>query len=83
MEFTTWSQLIALKATFCWIRIAINNAVTVAPKSNNRITNLGTILKFLILNIFALNSFNLGEGVNGLINYRTALQSKDIRIKIN
>jgi hypothetical protein len=43
--------------------MAKNKAITVAPRSNNRITNFGTILKFLILNIFVLSSFKLGGGV--------------------
>ena len=32
-EFNTWSQLIALKSTFCWISIAIKSANTDANKS--------------------------------------------------
>ena len=58
VAFNTCSQLVAASTTFCWIKMAMNNAVTVAPKSNNKITNFGTMLKLLILNILNLCSFN-------------------------
>ena len=40
--------------------MAMNKAVAVAPKSNIRITNFGTTLKFLIVNIGCLYSINWG-----------------------
>jgi hypothetical protein len=47
--------------------MAINKARRVAPRSNKRMKNFGTILKFLILNILFLISFKL-RGVFEVIN---------------
>jgi hypothetical protein len=52
--------------------MAMNRAVTVAPKSNKRITNFGTILKFLMVIIRGFSSFNWGE-LNWLTNYSNDL----------
>jgi hypothetical protein len=57
MAFSTLPQLISFTETLYCIKIAINKAVSVAPKSNKRMKNFGTILKFLILNILFLISF--------------------------
>jgi hypothetical protein len=51
----------------------MNKAVAVAPKSNIRITNFGTTLKFLIVNIGCLNSINWGA-LKWLINYAIVLR---------
>ncbi len=53
--------------------MAMNKAVAVAPKSNIRITNFGTTLKFLIVNIGCLYSINWGA-LNWLINYTILLR---------
>jgi hypothetical protein len=47
--------------------MAINKARSVAPRSNKRMKNFGTILKFLILNILFLISFKF-RGVFEVIN---------------
>jgi hypothetical protein len=47
--------------------MAINKARRVAPRSNKRMKNFGTILKFLILNILFLISFKF-RGVFEVIN---------------
>ena len=48
--------------------MAINKARSEAPRSNKRMKNFGTILKFLILNIWFLISFKL-RGVFEVINF--------------
>jgi hypothetical protein len=57
MAFSTLPQFTNLTVTLNCINMAINKAVSVAPKSNKRMKNFGTILKFLILNILFLISF--------------------------
>jgi hypothetical protein len=63
----TLFQLINFTVTLYCINIAINKAISVAPRSIKRMKNFGTILKFLILNILFLISFKW-RGVFEVIN---------------
>ena len=70
MALITLLQFTNLTVTLNCINIAINKANRVTTKSNKRMKNFGTILKFLILNILFLISFKF-RGVFEVINEMT------------
>ena len=68
--FKTLFQFTNLTETLYCIRMAINKARSVAPKSNKRIKNFGTILKFLNMILVFDDCIQRGDCIKNMMkNY--------------